>query len=143
MEKEMKRVVLGVILSASTAFAWADSNVGTAIGGGVGGAAGAAVGQKAGGKTGGVVGGAVGGAAGAAVGTRGPGQGGAIVGGAAGAVIGRELAGGNKQQQQVSKPVQTVAAQPAQGGQVQSVAHDCGKKHNKGKGWAKGHNKHC
>ena len=93
---------------------------GAVVGGAVGGAAGAAIGQQAGGKSGAVVGGGAGGAAGAA--------------------IGCEMTSDKKPQHAAAKPAPaavTVAAAPAH---VERNG-ECGRKHNKGKGWAKGHTK--
>jgi hypothetical protein len=87
----------------------------------VGGGAGAAIGQEVGGRNGAVVG--------------------AGLGGAAGATIGRDATGGN------DKPRTHAASSAPRGASSAYVAveGDCvGKrKHNKGKGWAKGHDKHC
>lgn len=162
-----RMVAAAAILMAST-FAWGgDSAAKTAIGSGVGGAAGAAVGQAIGGKTGAVVGGAAGGAVGAAATTKGEGRTGAIVGGAvgggagaaigqqaggkngaivgaglggaAGAVVGREIdSSGSKPRTAAGTVVSTRAAVVDEGG--------CGgkkRKNHPGKGWAKGHSKHC
>jgi hypothetical protein len=98
------------------------------------------------GRTGAIVGGAVGGGAGAAIGQEVGGTKGAVVGagvgGAAGAAIGRDLNGGNKQQAATTTTSAGVKTQTAQ----TVVEDDCDKwKHKKhpGKGWAKGHKKHC
>jgi hypothetical protein len=61
-------------------------------------------------------------------------------GGAAGAAIGCDVTSDKKPQQAGAKPVPaavTVAAAPAR----VEVSGQCGRKHNKGKGWAKGHTK--
>jgi outer membrane protein with glycine zipper len=137
---------------------------GAIVGGAAGGAVGAAATTGSQGKKGAILGGAVGGGAGAAIGDQVGGDKGAIIGagigGAAGSAIGREMNRGSKpktaapqapatqagsvstavsQSQQTTTPV----AKP----QAVSVAHDehhqCKPKHNKGKGWAKGHDKHC
>ena len=95
------------------------SNCGTGavVGGAVGGGAGAAIGQNVGGKTGAVVGGGTGGAAGAA--------------------IGCSVTSDKKPQQAGAKPVAAVATSASV-----ETRRDCGR-HNKGKGWAKGHTKNC
>jgi hypothetical protein len=163
--KNLKMIVVIATLGLSSACFAADPVVKSAIGGAVGGAAGAAVGQEVGGKkgavvggavggalggaaskcgTGAVVGGAVGGAAGAAIGQQAGGKNGAVVGGgaggAAGAAIGCDMTSDKKQPPAAAKPVPaavTVAAAPAQ----VERSGECGRKHNKGKGWAKGHTK--
>jgi phage tail tape-measure protein len=122
--KNLKTIVVIATLGLSSACLAADPVVKSAIGGGLGGAAGAAVGQEVGGKKGAVVGGAVGGA----------------LGGAAGAAIGCDVTSNKKPQQAAAKPVPaavTVAATPA----YVEASGGCGRKHNKGKGWAKGHTK--
>jgi hypothetical protein len=163
--KDLKTIVVIITLGFSSVCLAADPVVKSAIGGAVGGAAGAAVGQEVGGKkgavvggavggalggaaskcgSGAVVGGAVGGAAGAAIGQQAGGKSGAVVGGgaggAAGAAIGCDISSDKKPQQAAAKPVPaavTVAATPAR---VEGSG-GCGGKHNKGKGWAKGHTK--
>jgi hypothetical protein len=64
--------------------------------------------------------------------------------------VGRELNRGSKPQTTInSKPqtttvVQTTAVVKPQTGSVSHEnPHNCKPKHNKGKGWAKGHDKHC
>ena len=159
--KNMKMIVVMTALGFSSVCLAADPVVKSAIGGGLGGAAGAAVGQEVGGKkgavvggavggalggamskcgTGAVVGGAVGGGAGAAVGQNAGGKTGAVVGGgtggAAGAAIGCGVTDKKNTQQVAAKPqVVTTSVTVNAGG-------DCGR-HNKGKGWAKGHAKKC
>ena len=163
---KMKSIVLISALAFSSACLAADPVVKSAVGGALGGAAGAAVGQEVGGKngavvggavggalggamskcgTGAVVGGAVGGGAGAAVGQNAGGKTGAIVGGgtggAAGAAIGCSVSDKNNKPQQTHQ----VAAKPVVVATSTTVVSngDCGGKHNKGKGWAKGHAKKC
>src|SRR5687767_6721775 len=156
--KNMKTMVVITALGFSSACLAADPVVKSAIGGAIGGAAGTAVGQEVGGKngavvggavggalggaaskcgSGAVVGGAVGGAAGTAIGQNAGGKTGAVVGGgtggAAGAAIGCGMTSDKKAHQVVAKP--TVVSV--------EVGGDCGRKHNKGKGWAKGHAKKC
>ena len=157
--KNMKTIVVITAFGLSSACLAADPVVKSAIGGALGGAAGTAVGQEVGGKngavvggavggalggamskcgTGAVVGGAVGGGAGAAIGQNAGGKTGAVVGGgtggAAGAAIGCGMTSDKKAHQVVAKP--TVVSV--------EVGGDCGgRKHNKGKGWAKGHAKKC
>lgn len=163
--KNLKASVVLTLLAFSSACFAADPVVKSAIGGGVGGAAGAAVGQEVGGKrgavaggaiggalggaaskcgSGAIVGGAVGGAAGAAIGQQAGGKNGAVVGGgaggAAGAAIGCDLTADKKRPQPAVKPTPaaaTVATAPAR----VEAGGECGRKHNKGKGWAKGHTK--
>jgi hypothetical protein len=160
-------VIAGLMtLGLSSACLAADPVVRSAIGGALGGAAGAAVGQEVGGKKGAVVGGAVGGAlggaaskcgsgavlggaigggAGAAIGEHAGGKKGAVVGGgaggAAGAAIGCDRTSDREPQQAAAKPapVAVTVAAPAS----VEVSGECGRKHNKGKGWAKGHSKKC
>lgn len=156
-------LVLSVFAFSGASFA-ADPVVRSAIGGAVGGAGGAAVGQEIGGKrgavagaaiggalggavsncgSGAVVGGAVGGAAGAAIGQSTGGKTGAVVGGgaggAAGAAIGCDM---TDNRQRTAKPAPAAApvvviTSPA----PVSRTEECGRRHNKGKGWAKGHTK--
>ena len=161
----LKTIVVIATLGLSSACLAADPVVKSAIGGGLGGAAGAAVGQEVGGKngavvggavggalggaaskcgSGAVVGGAVGGAAGTAIGQSAGGKTGAVVGGgtggAAGAAIGCGVTSDKKPQQAAAKPVPVAATVVTAPVRVE-VSGDCGRKHNKGKGWAKGHTK--
>ena len=149
----LKTIVVIATLGLSSACLAADPVVKSAIGGGLGGAAGAAVGQEVGGKKGAVVGGAVGGAlggaaskcgSGAAIGQSAGGKTGAVVGGgtggAAGAAIGCGVTSDKKPQQAAAKPVPVAATVVTAPVRVE-VSGDCGRKHNKGKGWAKGHTK--
>jgi hypothetical protein len=160
MKKNLKTIVVLTTLGISSACLAADPVVKSAIGGAVGGAAGAAVGQEVGGKKGAVVGGAVGGALGGAASKCGSGavvggavggaagaaigQTGAVVGGgtggAAGAAIGCGVTSDKKPQQVAAKPVPVAATVVTAPVRVE-VSGDCGRKHNKGKGWAKGHTK--
>ena len=162
MLRETKKIAAAISLALAVSPAWGgDGAAKTAIGAGLGGAGGAAVGQALGGKSGAVVGGAAGGAVGAAATTTGKGRTGAIVGGAvgggagaaigqnaggkngavvgaglggaAGAVIGRELNDGGKRP---AKSQGVVVVQDACGGTNKHKRHP-------GKGWAKGHNRHC
>lgn len=161
--KNIKTIVVITALGLSSVCLAADPVVKSAIGGAVGGAAGAAVGQEVGGKkgavvggavggalggaaskcgTGAVVGGAVGGGAGAAIGQHAGGKTGAVVGGGAGGAAGAAIGC------DVSKKPQQAAAKPAAVSVVATTASvevggECGRKHNKGKGWAKGHAKNC
>lgn len=164
----MKRTFAALVLSIAVAPALGeDSRAKTAIGGGVGAAAGAAVGDHVGGKTGAVVGGAAGGAVGAATTTRGPGRTGAVIGGAvgggAGAAIGQEAGGKtgaivgagvggaagsaigrgmtNDKRQTGGKPQTTVVV--TQRSAQADDGNGCKHKKHPGKGWAKGHAKHC
>jgi hypothetical protein len=155
-------VVLTALAFAGASFA-ADPVVKSAIGGAIGGAGGAAVGQEIGGKrgavagaaiggalggaaskcgSGAVVGGAVGGAAGAAVGQSAGGKTGAVVGGgaggAAGAAIGCDMSDKKQQAARPAPAAATVVVAPAR---VELTGGECGRRHNKGKGWAKGHTK--
>ena len=171
MNTKTKNTLVALALSLVVAPAFGgDSAAKTAIGSGIGGAAGAAVGEQVGGKTGAIVGGAAGGAVGAAATTR-KGRTGAVIGGAvgggAGAAVGHEMGGQNgaivgagagaaaggavgrqiNKPRDSSKPQTTVVKNETV--VVKEVEHDnngCGHpKHKKhpGKGWAKGHNKHC
>ena len=161
--KNMTTIVMITALGFSSACLAADPVVKSAVGGAIGGAAGTAVGQEVGGKngavvggavggalggamskcgTGAVVGGAVGGGAGAAIGQNAGGKTGAVVGGgtggAAGAAIGCSATSDNKKPQHVAaKPVVVATVANVE------VGKECGGKHNKGKGWAKGHAKKC
>ncbi len=164
--KNLKTIVIITTLAFSSACLAADPVLRSAIGGAVGGAAGAAVGQEVGGKkgavvggavggalggaaskcgTGAVVGGAIGGGAGAAIGEHAGGKKGAVVGGgaggAAGAAIGCDVRSDRKPQQAAAKPA-PVAVTVAAPASVEATG-ECGRKHNKGKGWAKGHSKKC
>lgn len=160
--KKVRTIVVITALGLSSVCLAADPVVKSAIGGAVGGAAGAAVGQEVGGKkgavvggavggalggaaskcgTGAVVGGAVGGGAGAAIGQHAGGKTGTVVGGgaggAAGAAIGCGMTSDKKPQQATAKPVVVATSASVE------VGGECGRKHNKGKGWAKGHAKKC
>ena len=162
--KNLKTIVVIITLGFSSTCLAADPVVKSAIGGAIGGAAGTAVGQEVGGKkgavvggavggalggaaskcgSGAVVGGAVGGAAGAAIGQS-AGKTGAVVGGgtggAAGAAIGCGVTSDKKPQQVAAKPVPVAVVVPATPVYVEGSG-GCGRKHNKGKGWAKGHTK--
>lgn len=164
--KNVKTIVAITALGLSSVCLAADPVVKSAIGGALGGAAGAAVGQEVGGNkgavvggavggalggaaskcgTGAVVGGAVGGGAGAAVGQHAGGKTGAVVGGgaggAAGAAIGCSATSDKKPQQAAAKPAPATVAVVATSASVEGG--QCGPKHNKGKGWAKGHAKKC
>jgi hypothetical protein len=165
--KNVKTIVAITALAFSSVCLAADPVVKSAIGGALGGAAGAAVGQEVGGKngavvggavggalggavskcgTGAVVGGAVGGGAGAAIGQHAGGKTGAVVGGGAGgavgAAVGCSTTSDKKPQQVAAKPAPTAVAVVTTSASVETGG-DCGRKHNKGKGWAKGHAKKC
>ena len=163
--QNLKTIVVIITLGFSSTCLAADPVVKSAIGGAIGGAAGTAVGQEVGGKkgavvggavggalggaaskcgSGAVVGGAVGGAAGAAIGQSAGGKTGAVVGGgtggAAGAAIGCGVTSDKKPQQVAAKPVPAPVTVVATSAQAERNG-ECGRKHNKGKGWAKGHTK--
>ena len=158
----IKAILVVSALAFSSASFPADPVVRSAIGGAVGGAGGAAVGQEIGGKrgavagaaiggalggaasncgSGAVVGGAIGGAAGAAIGQSSGGKTGAVVGGgaggAAGAAVGCDM---TDKSQRAAKPVRAVSPVVTSPAPV-SRTEECGRRHNKGKGWAKGHTK--
>jgi hypothetical protein len=57
-------------------------------------------------------------------------------GGAAGAAIGCDMS--DKKQQAARPATTTVVVAPAR---VEVTGGECGRRHNKGKGWAKGHTK--